>query len=180
MPPVRHEPQPPRANGSGTVVSSDPPRIAENSLLRIKRAVGEWSFPVTISSGALNLKCARPSRPASRSEILGPPSVPTGGCWFGIFHLYTGGSEWSNSDGWLSNQPLGEWHGVTVNGQGEVTTLALNRNGLTGAIPSELSNLSSLSIIGLANTDICAPDTEAFRDWLDTVADKPGGVQTCE
>ena len=193
------------------------------------------------------------------------------------FYNATGGSSWTNSANWLTDQPLGEWHGVTVNGQGQVTHLALrnnnlsgplpaalgdlealqvlsldrnsisgslptqlgnlsnltrlamNRNQLTGSIPTELGNLSNLSIIGLArnqlsgtlpsslgnltgltklslhdNTDLtgalpggfvnfanlqrlaiartglCAPDTSAFTDWLDTVPDKPDGVQTCE
>ncbi|MYC06806.1 MAG: hypothetical protein F4X57_06510 [Chloroflexi bacterium] len=193
------------------------------------------------------------------------------------FYNATGGAGWTNKANWLSDQPLSQWHGVTVNGQGQVThlslrnnnlsgalpaalgdlealqvlsldrnrisgslptqlgnlsnltRLALNRNQLTGSIPSALGNLSSLSIIGLArnslsgslpislgnltgltklslhdntglsgalpdgfvnmdgmqrlaitNSGLCAPDTPAFSDWLDTVPDKPGGVQTCE
>ena len=193
------------------------------------------------------------------------------------FYQATAGANWTNNDNWLSNQPLSQWHGVTVNGQGQVTHLALrdnnlsgslpaqlgkletlqalsldrnsiggslpvelgnlrnltrlamNRNSLTGAIPTELGSLSSLSIIGLArnslsgslptslgnlsgltklslhdntalsgalpsgftnlanlqrlaiaNTGLCAPNTQAFSDWLDTVSDKPGGVPTCE
>ena len=171
----------------------------------------------------------------------------------GAFYLATGGENWTNSANWLSDQPLSEWHGVTVDGQGQVTQLALdgnnlsgslpaelekltsltrlalNRNSLTGAIPSELGNLSNLSIIGLArnslsgtlpaslgnlsgltrlslhdntalsgplpdgfvnlanlqrlavaSTGLCAPDDQAFTDWLDAVSDKPGGVPTCE
>ncbi len=193
------------------------------------------------------------------------------------FYNATGGGSWSNKGNWLSDKPLGQWHGVTVNGQGQVThlalrdnglsgslpaalgnlealqvlsldrnsisgslptqlgnlsnltRLALNRNSLTGSIPSQLGNLPNLSIIGLARnslsgtlpaslgnlsgltklslhdntalsgalpdgfvnmdgmqrlaiarTGLCAPDTEAFDAWLETVPDKPDGVQTCE
>ncbi len=169
------------------------------------------------------------------------------------FYDATGGDSWTNSANWLSDRPLSEWHGVTLDGEGRVTAivldennltgslpaelgkldsltrLALNRNGLSGAIPPELGGLSNLSIIGLArnslsgdlptelgnlggltrlslhdntgltgalpdgfvnitglqrlavaNTGVCAPDTEAFREWLDSVPDKPGGVQTCQ
>ncbi len=193
------------------------------------------------------------------------------------FYYATDGGNWTDNDGWLSGQPLGEWHGITVNEDGEVTHLALrdnnlvgtlapelgkleslevlsldrnsisgelpvelgdlsnltrlamNRNSLSGAIPAELGSLSNLSIIGLArnqlsgglpaslgnltgltrlslhdntglsgalpsgftgltnlqrlaiaNTGLCAPDDEAFTAWLDGVADKPGGVTTCE
>ena len=193
------------------------------------------------------------------------------------FYEAADGANWTNSGNWLSSRPLAEWHGVTVNEDGEVThlalrdnnlvgtlapelgklerlevvsldrnslggelpvelgdlsnltRLALNRNSLTGAIPSELGSLSNLSIIGLArnqlsgslpvslgnltgltrlslhdntglsgalpsgftgladlerlaiaNTGLCAPDDEGFTAWLDGVADKPGGVATCE
>ena len=192
------------------------------------------------------------------------------------FYNATGGANWTDNDGWLSNQALNQWHGVSTNGQGQVTQLslrnnglsgslpaqlgkmeslevlsldrnsisgslpvelgelsnltrlAMNRNQLTGAIPTELGSLSNLSIVGLArnqlsgalpaslgdltgltrlslhdntglsgplpsgftnladlerlaiaNTGLCAPDDEGFSDWLDGVADKPGGVQTC-
>ena len=94
------------------------------------------------------------------------------------FYNATGGAGWTNNANWLSEQPLGEWHGVTTNGHGEVTTivldgnnltgslppqlgnlsslnrLALNRNGITGAIPSQLGSLPSLSIIGIARNQL--------------------------
>ena len=192
------------------------------------------------------------------------------------FYNATGGANWTNNSNWLSDKPLGQWHGVTVNGQGQVTHLslrdnglsgslpaalgdlealqvisldrnsisgslptqlgnlsnltriAMNRNSLAGSIPSGLGNLSNLSIIGLARnqlsgslpaslgnlsgltklslhdntalggalpdgftglanlqrlaiarTGLCAPDTQAFDDWLAGVPDKPDGVQTC-
>ena len=55
----------------------------------------------------------------------------------------TDGPNWKNNTNWLSNKPLGQWHGVTtVNGR--VTELHLGGNGLSGDIPSALGNLTHL------------------------------------
>ena len=56
----------------------------------------------------------------------------------------TGGPEWSNRENWLTNRPLEEWHGVTVDTNGRVTRLDLRNNDLTGEIPPELGALASL------------------------------------
>ena len=56
----------------------------------------------------------------------------------------TGGPDWGNNDNWLTDAPLGDWYGVSVDGQGRVVRLRLNENNLTGAIPAELGNLTDL------------------------------------
>ena len=56
----------------------------------------------------------------------------------------TGGRNWRNNGNWLSNAPIGEWHGVTTDSDGRVTLLLLSFNQLTGEIPVELGNLTSL------------------------------------
>ena len=66
----------------------------------------------------------------------------------------TGGASWSHNTNWLSDQPLGEWHGVTTDGSGRVTRLNLYSNGLRGAIPAEFGNLTNLSDLNLGYNDI--------------------------
>ncbi len=56
----------------------------------------------------------------------------------------TGGDSWTTSTGWKSHQPLGDWHGVTTNADGRVTSLVVANNNLTGSLPAELGNLSEL------------------------------------
>ena len=56
----------------------------------------------------------------------------------------TEGPNWANNTNWLSDKPLGEWHGVTTDANGRVTRLDLSQNGLTGEIPSGLGSLTNL------------------------------------
>ena len=57
----------------------------------------------------------------------------------------TGGANWGNNGNWLSNAPMGEWHGVITDSDGRVTHLDLRTNQLTGEIPAELGNLTNLT-----------------------------------
>ncbi len=61
----------------------------------------------------------------------------------------TDGASWTTSTNWTSDEPLGEWHGVTAGGDGRVTALALDGNGLDGTLPSALGDLSELERLDL-------------------------------
>ena len=56
----------------------------------------------------------------------------------------TDGATWTDNTNWLSAAALSEWHGVTTDGTGRVTDLYLTDNNLSGEIPAELGDLSSL------------------------------------
>ena len=70
--------------------------------------------------------------------------------------LYTAtdGTNWTNSTNWNSEEPLSSWHGVTTNSDGRVTRLVLNNNGLNGALPSALGDLSELEQLNLEDNDL--------------------------
>ena len=61
----------------------------------------------------------------------------------------TDGPNWKSKTGWLSDRPLGQWHGVTTDGNGRVTYLVLSNNQLSGTIPGELGNLTNLKNLTL-------------------------------
>ena len=63
----------------------------------------------------------------------------------------TNGPNWANNTNWLSDRPLGEWHGVDTDADGRVTTLSLAQNRLIGTIPSVLGDLSYLGRLDLGN-----------------------------
>ena len=62
----------------------------------------------------------------------------------------TGGPDWFNSRNWGTSRPLRDWHGITVDVNGRVTELDLSRNALTGPIPPELGDLTSLRELDLS------------------------------
>ena len=77
----------------------------------------------------------------------------------------TGGPNWTNNTSWLSDRPLGEWHGVTTDADGRVTELLLSENRLSGLIPAELGSLAYLQELDLDNqtfscdADGCRPSS---------------------
>ena len=60
------------------------------------------------------------------------------------FYHATGGPQWTNNANWLTDRPLGEWHGIITDGNGRVVELELSENNLTGIFPPELGQLSNL------------------------------------
>ena len=82
-----------------------------------------------------------------------------------LYHA-TGGDNWTNNDGWLSDKPITEWYGV----QGNLTyfrgryyegpspyALFLYSNNLSGPIPPEFGNLKNLRRIELQNNNLSGP-----------------------
>ena len=60
-----------------------------------------------------------------------------------LYHA-TVGANWSNNYNWLSDEPGNQWHGVTINPDGQVTVLDLRDNRFSGELPAELGNLRKL------------------------------------
>ena len=61
----------------------------------------------------------------------------------------TDGPNWTNNSNWLTDAPVGEWHGVTADPYGRVVALSLV-NGLVGKMPPELSDLTNLYQLDLS------------------------------
>ena len=61
----------------------------------------------------------------------------------------TGGRNWRYNGNWLSDIPMGAWHGVITDSDGRVTDLSLSFNRLSGEIPAELGGLTNLEVLAL-------------------------------
>jgi len=66
----------------------------------------------------------------------------------------TDGANWANNTNWLSDEPLGDWYGVTTRADGRVDYIYLWSNNLTGSIPSEIGNLTALIELQLGDNSL--------------------------
>ena len=93
----------------------------------------QWLTTISVHEGT-GVKCSR----YDYQEILS------------LLYEVTGGVNWTKQDGWLTDAPLGDWHGVTVNDVGEIVKLQLFGNNLRGQIPDELGETVSLTLLDLS------------------------------
>ena len=89
------------------------------------------------------VRAPAPGSPATDREILV------------TFYNALDGPNWEDSGNWLSDAPLGEWHGVTTDDNGRVIWLQMGGSGsaqeLSGEIPLELIDLGALEILNLSD-----------------------------
>ena len=111
-------------------------------------------------------------------------------------YRWANGDDWTNSENWLTDAPLDDWHGVTADTADMVSGLELADNGLSGILASEIGNLAHLrtlalggnagiggevpermlrlallSTLRLGGTGLCVPGAKSFRDWLERIED---------
>lgn len=69
------------------------------------------------------------------------------------FYNLTGGNAWTNTTNWLTDTPVCNWYGVTVE-KGKVTGVNLAVNNLTGNIPDVISNLTYLRQLDISGNQL--------------------------
>ena len=150
-----------------------PARLAELGSLRSLRIGGNPGLggPLPLSLSALSL---RELHYADTGLCISPD--PTFGEWLGaipshegsgaecsaladreilaLLYEATGGARWTDNANWLSDRPLHEWAGVTLDADGRVVALSLASNNLTGLIPAELGGLSGLARLDLRGNNL--------------------------
>ena len=84
-----------------------------------------------------------------------------------LYHA-TEGENWEYRDKWNTDEPVGTWHGVTVDSEGRVIELDLAANGLSGEVPPSLvENLPNLRRLYLNDNRLSAVPLAQLRDLLE-------------
>ena len=111
---------------------------------RLPRLLVSTCILVVAMAGVTGLACfgSKPSPPTDDEVNLV------------AFYHATGGGNWNDKGNWLSNAPIGQWHGVTTDSDGRVVELSLLINNLLGEIPPELGSLAKLERLNLCGNEI--------------------------
>ena len=67
------------------------------------------------------------------------------------FYTATGGPKWYSATNWLIEEPMSLWRGVSTDSDGRVTALNLADNRLSGGVPIQLGDLTSLRRLNLSH-----------------------------
>ncbi|MCY3895576.1 MAG: hypothetical protein OXG17_03790 [Chloroflexi bacterium] len=104
-----------------------------------------------------NSHLAFPSFNPAEPLTVGQPFRPHGlteRAILAALYQATGGPGWANSENWLSDAPLNDWHGVSTAPDGRVVALALPQNRLQGNLAVPLERLPHLQHLNLAGNDL--------------------------
>ena len=139
--------------------------IDGSNLLRLTNSSGDDWFPVwspdgtrvvfsqegsgiyVVELGAASV--ADGTLVATGTPIVLPPAIAADRAALLALYDATDGPNWTYTTNWLSDQPMGDWYGVTTDDGGRVIRLELPKSQLNGWIPPELGNLSSLKELDL-------------------------------
>ena len=143
-----------RVDGAAFRWSSSDVAVASVEASGLVRGVAEGSATITASAGDVSGTAEITVAGSDRAALL-------------AFYDATDGPNWTNSENWLSDAPLGDWYGVETDESGRVTALVMTyydwdtrewiTNNVSGSIPSELGNLTSLERLELRRSELAGP-----------------------
>ena len=145
--------------------SSGNSSVATVDASGLVRGVAEGTATITASSGSAQGTAAITVANASLDRGI-----------LEAFYHATGGPNWRNSDNWITDAPLGDWHGVRTDASGRVVGLRLAYNELSGSIPAELGNLANLAWLDLNGNVLTGPIPSELGNLANLMALYIGGL----
>ena len=126
-------------SGATVAWASSDTSVATVSLSGLVTAVADGSANITASSDTISASI----------QVTVMTTSPDRDVLVAIYNA-TDGDNWKDNTGWLSDNPIGKWGGVSTNADGRVTSLSLRRNSLKNSLPPSLGDLSELTSLDLS------------------------------
>ena len=131
-----------------------------NSIIEATLDAGNYTKEVTTydrpATGDFTLTVSRVNIGEEVQPTPDPTCTPAPDDRAASLTLYssTNGANWTHSDNWLSDRPIGESRGVTTDVEGRVIEPDTSSNPLKGKIPAELGSLSSPQLLSLFSNEL--------------------------
>lgn len=121
--------------------SSDYPSVAsvDDRGLVTAHMTGETNVTVSSSSASTTVVVSVGEVSSDRSALV-------------HFYHALDGPNWKNNTNWLTNEPLENWHGISVNSAGHVVRIRLFDNDLKGDLSASVASLSHLEVLSLSDS----------------------------
>ncbi len=129
---------------SGTGADAD--YLAENDDIDASSRSFNSRISITLEPGYYTVEATTYEQPATGDFTLTVRGVGPLDDRAALVALYnaTGGDDWEDNDNWLTDARLSKWYGVDTGRDERVVDLELEENNLSGRVPPELVNLTSL------------------------------------
>ncbi len=117
-------------------------------------SVDERGLVRALSPGTTVITAAHGAATGAAAIVVSRPPPLTDRDALEALYRAAGGADWTKADGWLSDAPLRQWHGIETDDSGSVTAVRLPENGLAGGIPPELGHLPYLETLNLRKNNL--------------------------
>ena len=112
--------------------------------------VSETGLVVGGESGQATLRAALDTLSATAAITVEPG--PRAALY--AIHRKMNGDDWIFDNNWKTDAPLDTWHGVFTDTMGNITTLALHNNGVTGGLAPEIGLLRTLEVLSIYDNEL--------------------------
>ena len=160
-----------RLRGAPVRWESRNPAVATVSATGLVSAVANGSTRVTATSGSLSgtvRVLVEPGHEGGGDGVIileSDGSLETDREGLVAFYNALDGDNWVDNTNWLTDEPLNTWHGVRYfDDLDRVQWILLQRNGLSGAIPSAISKADLVQYLYLSNNDITGSIPSSIGD----------------
>ena len=133
-----------------SVALPDHARVAEaKRAIGVLRDVSRFAMELFVEGEEEPLDDERRLSAADKVPLFMLPKAASDRLALEALFKSCGGGGWKRKGGWMTEAELGEWEGVEVDAEGRVVKLFLFNNNLAGALPSEIQQLSALTLLAL-------------------------------